>query len=136
MSASPSLSLLERFIRFTGVGVIGTGVHYTVLITLVQLLGLDAVLASSAGAIAGAFTNYYLNYHFTFQSTKRHREAMTKFMLIAFIAFFANAGLMVYFTDSLGFHYLLAQVLTTTVVLGITFLGNHFWSFNEQPRAK
>jgi putative flippase GtrA len=129
MSDSLSMSLFERFIRFSGVGVIGTAAHYAVLVLLVQLLSADAVVASSVGAIAGAITNYYLNYHFTFQSNKSHREAMSKFFVVALIAFLANAGLMLLFTHTLNLYYLAAQILTTVIVLLITFIGNHFWSF-------
>lgn len=126
-----SLSLFERFIRFTGVGVIGTAAHYSVLILLVQLTAIDPVVASSLGALLGALVNYHLNYHYTFQSSKRHREALTKFMVVAVMAFFLNALLMYAFATVLQWHYLLAQVLTTGLVFLWTFLANLMWSFRE-----
>jgi len=125
------LTLVERFIRFSGVGVIGTAAHYLVLILLVQLTAIDPVAASSLGALLGALVNYHLNYHYTFQSSKRHREALTRFMIVAVIAFILNALLMYGFTSVLQWHYLLAQILTTMLMLLWTFIANLMWSFRE-----
>lgn len=126
-----SLSLFERFIRFSGVGVIGTAAHYALLILLVQLFAVDPVVASSLGALLGALVNYHLNYHYTFQSSKRHREALTKFMVVAVMAFLMNALLMYFFATFLQWYYLLAQVLTTGLVFLWTFIANLLWSFRE-----
>jgi putative flippase GtrA len=131
MTHGNSISLFERFIRFAGVGVIGTGAHYVVLIGLVQVLGLGAVLSTNIGALVGALVNYILNYRFTFQSTKPHREALSKFLLVAAVAVVLNGLLMYALNARLGLYYLLAQVITTGLVLLWTFLANHHWSFRE-----
>jgi putative flippase GtrA len=72
-----------------------------------------------------------VNIHYTFQSNKRHREALTKFMVVAVLAFFMNALFMYGFATALQWHYLLAQVLTTGLVFLWTFLANLLWSFRE-----
>jgi putative flippase GtrA len=128
---SKSMHVFERFVRFAGVGVIGTGAHYLVLITVVQLLHTNAVLASNLGALVGALVNYILNYHFTFQSTKRHREALSKFLVVAAVALALNGLLMYWLNAQLGLYYLLAQIITTLLVLLWTFFANHLWSFRE-----
>lgn len=125
------MHLFERFVRFAGVGVIGTGAHYLVLISLVQLLGTNAVLASNFGALVGALVNYILNYHFTFQSSKRHREALSKFLVVAAVALVLNGLFMFWLNWLLGLYYLLAQIITTLLVLLWTFFANLHWSFRE-----
>ena len=64
--------ILKQFIKFSGVGVVGTAVQYATLFILVQLAGVYPVLASTAGFVLGAFVNYYLNYIYTFRSSKSH----------------------------------------------------------------
>lgn len=108
---------------------IGTSVHYLLLILLVQLTAIDPVVASSLGALLGALVNYHLNYHYTFQSRKRHREALTRFMIVAVIAFMLNALLMYAFVSVLQWHYLLAQFITTLLLFLWTFVANLMWSF-------
>jgi len=123
--------LFTKFLHFSGVGIIGTLVHYSVLIFLVHVVAVSAVEASSAGFIAGALTNYLLNYRYTFASKKRHQEAMIKFFIVALIGLFFNALIMSFFTDALQLHYLLSQVIATALVLLWNFAANHMWTFHE-----
>ena len=133
MTTDTELNLLfTRFIKFTGVGAIGTLAHYITLVCLVQLVtSLNVVLASSVGALIGAIVNYFLNYHFTFESNKSHTEALSKFVTIASMGFVLNGLLMALLAQKLFIHYLLAQIITTGIVLIWNFLGNHFWTFRE-----
>ena len=62
--------MAPQFLRYAGAGAIGTALHYAMLIGLVQLARIDAVVASTAGAIAGAIVNYVLNHRFTFASDR------------------------------------------------------------------
>jgi putative flippase GtrA len=123
--------LLTKFLHFSGIGIIGTLVHYAVLIILVHTLAIGAVEASSAGFMAGAITNYLLNYRYTFASRKRHQEAMTKFFIVALIGLFFNGLIMSFCTHSLRLHYLVSQVIATGLVLLWNFTANHMWTFHE-----
>ena len=124
-------SLLTKFLHFSGVGIIGTFVHYSVLIFMVHVQSISAVEESSEGFIAGALTNYLLNYRYTFASKKRHQEAMTKFFTVALIGLFFNGLIMSFCTDSLQLHYLVSQVIATGLVLLWNFTANHRWTFHE-----
>jgi len=127
-----SNGMIGQFVRFAGVGVVGTGAHYATLIALVQALAVNAVLASSLGAIVGALVNYFLNYRYTFRSSKRHHEAMSKFFVIAGVGFALNGAIMALLTQLLVLHYLLSQVISTGLVLGWNFAGNRLWTFHDR----
>ena len=70
------VGLLDQFIRFAKVGVVGTLVQYLALFVLVQWWDVYAIIASGFGFVLGTVVNYSLNYSYTFQSDRRHREAM------------------------------------------------------------
>lgn len=120
-----------QFIQFAGVGVIGTVAHYVLLVMLVEVLGTNAVAASTAGATLGALVNYLLNRRYTFRSKKRHREALARFLIIAASGLALNASFMLILVEILSLYYLLAQVLSTGLVLVWNFVGNRFWTFND-----
>jgi putative flippase GtrA len=122
---------MNRFAKFAGVGAIGTVGHYVTLFVLVDVTGLDAVIASSAGFLVGAIINYALNYTFTFRSQQSHISTAPKFFAIALGGFFLNGAAMSLFVNRIGLYYLFAQVITTGLILIWTFLANHYWTFGE-----
>jgi len=120
-----------QFLSFALIGIVGTGVHYLVLIAFVSGAGVAPVIATSAGAVCGAITNYVLNYQLTFRSRKRHFEALRKFLLVAGFGLAINATILEAVVRITEWHYLVAQVITTGVVLFWGFIANRFWTFNE-----
>jgi len=124
--------VFSQFIRFAGVGVVGTVVHYSVLIISVQFLRVPPVPASVMGFVLGGIVNYYLNYRITFRSNKKHYETFSKFFSIAFVGLLFNTVLMALFAEILNWHYLISQIMTTGLVLLWNFAGNKLWTFREK----
>ena len=127
-----SSKTLKQFFYFSAVGGIGTGGHYLTLITLVENNVLSAVPASVAGFTIGAIINYMLNYHFTFNSNKSHKEAMSKFFIVAIFGAIINTALMYIGVDIVHVYYLLAQISATAIVLFWNFIINKYWTFGEK----
>ncbi|MGB8338726.1 MAG: GtrA family protein [Burkholderiales bacterium] len=124
---NPAPTLARQFMRYAGVGAIGTAGHFAVYITLVNLrLGVTA--SSAVGFVVGALINYWLNYHYTFNSDQPHRLAMAKFFTVALVGLALNT-LIVFILDHLQWHFLLAQAAATIVVLMWNFAANRRWTF-------
>lgn len=121
-----------QFLRFAAMGVLGTAVHYAILIFLVSGFNQSAGISAMIGATAGALTNYFLNYHFTFASDRRHREALPRFMAMAAVGVGMN-GLIVEALTRYEVNYLVAQVVATLVILGINFTVSRLWIFRKLP---
>jgi len=119
--------VLGQFLRFSGVGAIGTSGHYATLLILVEFARVNSVIASGTGFVVGALINYHLNKEYTFRSAVSHRTGLPKFMTIAFIGLVLNTMTMSIIAGKL--HYLLAQIIATSMVLIWNFLGNKFWTF-------
>lgn len=119
----------QQFILFTGIGAIGTAGHYATLILLVQALHADPVIASTIGFTVGALINYLLNYRITFNSDKRHSEALTKFLSVAALGAVINGLIMTAGINISDLHYLVIQVIATSIVLVFNFIANKYWTF-------
>lgn len=117
-----------RFARFVLVGCLATGIQYAVLVLLVRAFGTDPTLASALGFVLSASVNYIVNYHYTFESSAQHGTAAIKFGVLALVGLLINSALM-HALVAAGWHYLLAQVCTTAVVLVWNFAGNSLWTF-------
>jgi putative flippase GtrA len=133
LAATIRLPIARQFVSFAGVGAVATALQYATLIVGVSL-GLDPVPASALGWTLSAVANYLLNYHLTFRSELAHLHAAPRFATIATIGVLLDALLMWVQVHWLSFHYLVAQTITTGMLLCFNFLLNRIWAFNESPR--
>jgi putative flippase GtrA len=119
----------QQFFLFSGIGAIGTAAHYSLLIFLVQAVHFNPVPATTAGFALGALINYILNYRITFNSSKRHREALIKFLSVALVGALINGVLMNAGMELFDLHYVIIQMLATGVVVTFNFIANKYWTF-------
>ena len=94
--------MTKQFMCFTAMGAVSTAAHYAILVALVHMMAADPVAASIGGFVAGAFVNYVANYHVTFQSKKRHEEAIIKFLSVALLGLGLNTLIMAFATNLVG----------------------------------
>jgi putative flippase GtrA len=125
------LALSDQFLRYALVGLAAAVGHYGTLIGLVESGAAGAVVGSLAGFVVGGVISYILNRRFTFASERSHAGAVPRFAFIAGLAFAMTGGLMHVFTAWMGIHYVLAQLITTGIVLVWTFFANRFWTFGD-----
>jgi putative flippase GtrA len=111
------------------VGVLATAVHYLVLVTLVELAGLEAGIAAAIGAVAGALAAYFGNRRFTFASRAAHGRALPRFLAVAALGVVMSAAIVFAGTEWLGLHYLLPQVVATALVFVCGYVLNRRWTF-------
>lgn len=123
---------LRQFFRFATVGVAGTAVQYVFLWLGADLLGINAVVCSSAGYIAGSLANYILNRLFTFKSDRSHLEAATKYFIVLAFGWCLNTGTMWWLSSKISWNYWAAQLLATLICLAWNFSGNRLWAFRQK----
>lgn len=134
-SAPPLPRWMRQFLRYTGVGAVGTACQYAVLWVGVERVGAKAAAASLIGAVVGAAVNYLLNYYYTFDSVARHAAAAPRFFAVAAVGIAINTGIVHVLADRLGVYYWVAQLVATGAVLVTTFLANKIWTFSRGHRV-
>jgi len=130
----PDLRAARRFVVYAGVGAIGTVAQYAILIAMVHSGLASPAVSSMAGATVGAIVNYSLNRQITFRSNSDPLSTAPKFAIIAVLGVVTNGMCMKFFATILGVNYLVAQLITTALVLGLTYLLNSKWTFKEHGR--
>ena len=115
------LTLVKLVLRFLISGGIATAVHWGVFWGLLTLQ-IEAVLASSIGAFLGAIVTYFLQYFFTFNTKRQHKKALFAYMPAVLISWLLNLGLFYSLYGRLFSDPLIAQVVTTGVVMVVNFL--------------
>ncbi len=118
------------FIRYTLAGGVATGVHYTLLLVLVEVAGVPAAVSATLGALCGAGVAYLGNRRFTFTgSAAPHDQAIPRFLLVAALGAALNGLIVGAGISVFAWHYLAAQAVATVVVLGLTYRLNRIWTF-------
>ncbi|MDP9045790.1 MAG: GtrA family protein [Pseudomonadota bacterium] len=117
-----------RVVRYAGVGVLATAVHYVILVACVEGVGWPAWLGSGIGAAGGAQVAYLGNRWFTFAHRGAVRSSWPRFMLTAGLG--AALGMaIVGLGVRLGLYYLLAQGIATLASMAATYAVNRSWTF-------
>ena len=123
--------LFRQFSSFVVVGFIATGVHYTLLIGLVEIAGISAVAAALIGYGAGGTVSYWLSRRHVFRTKLPHEAAMPRFTLVAAVGFGLTYIFMSLLVHGAGITYLPAQVATTGIVLLWSFAAHRMWTFRS-----
>jgi putative flippase GtrA len=129
--SSPLRESLNRFFAFSLVGAFATGLHYVLLVFLVEVLRIVPIVSSASAFCLSAACNYLCNYHFTFRSGKKHVNAASKFAVVALVGLVLNTLVIAAVLKLFAAHYLWAQAWATGTVLIWTFSANSFWTFRE-----
>jgi len=114
---------------YVGAGGIATASHYAVTIAAVELLSIEPIAASAGGFTVGAIIKYWLNYCIAFRSQAPHGAAVPRFLLALGGLMVLNTLLFAVFERGIGMHYLLAQALTTVLLIPPGYVLNRNWVF-------
>jgi putative flippase GtrA len=123
------IHLFRQFSGFVAVGFIAVGVHYSILIGLVEVFGIGPVPAALAGYSGGGIVSYLLNRRHVFRSNRPHEEAITRFIAVVTVGFGLTYLFMQLLVQKARVPYLLAQMVTTGIVLFWNFAAHKLWTF-------
>ncbi|HET6378314.1 MAG TPA: GtrA family protein [Methylocella sp.] len=121
--------ILRQFSSFTAVGFIATAVHYGLLAGLVECAGVPPAGAALTGYTGGGLVSYLLTRRHVFRSDVPHEEAAIRFLMVAAAGFALTYLFMSLLAEGAGLPYLLAQLVTTGIVLVCNFTAHRLWTF-------
>jgi putative flippase GtrA len=123
----------RKFLKYLGVGVIGTVADWVVFFTLIGLADIFYLYAVAFSYFVGTVINFFLNKHFTFNNKyKKIHFQFLSFALVALIGLGLNEALLFAFV-----HYVfasssdLALMVSRVIVTFIVFV----WNFAANKRT-
>jgi putative flippase GtrA len=121
---------VQKVIAYGCVGIIGTIVHLSTLIILVETFNLDAVLSSSVGFTLTLLISFFLNKVYTFKiKSKKPSHLFLKYVLTSLFGLLLNISLMYVNTTILQLHYLIGHLAVVILIPIINFILNNYWTF-------
>ncbi|SDX31371.1 GtrA family protein [Paenibacillus sp. CF384] len=127
---------LKIMMKYGVVGVIGTALHFMLLIALVERMGLHPALASAIGFIAVLVLSYYLNRNWTFAAAAPSGlRSIVKYTVVSVSGLLLNTGIMYISVEVLHFRYTVGQLLVTVVIPLFNFVLNYYWTFRSEEKV-
>jgi putative flippase GtrA len=137
--SNPSVAHAPRHRRslpvYIGSGFLAVAGHYAVTIAAVEGLAAPPLAASAAGFCVGAVIKYLCNYFLAFRSDARHATALARFAVMLGVMFGLNALCFASLQQGLGLHYLVAQLLTTGLLIPPGYVLSRRWVFGAARGA-
>jgi putative flippase GtrA len=127
MPAAPSH--LYSVPAYVVAGGIATGAHYATTIASVELAEITPLAGSCMGFCIGALVKYALNYSIAFRSEHGHAATGARFVAVLALMFAGNAAVFWVLNTQLGLNYVIAQVITTVVLIAPGYIVNRRWVF-------
>ena len=115
---------------YIGSGGVATASHYALTIAGVELLGMPPLWATTVGYATGAIVKYCLNYAVAFRSTAPHAHALLRYVL-AQATLLAVNSLSFDLLQRAGLHYIVAQAVTTALLIPPGYLMHRAWVFRS-----
>jgi putative flippase GtrA len=123
------IELIAQLFRFGIVGLTAAAIHFTIVVTLVQMFFLAPLLANFFGFFVSFQVSYWGHRLWTFAATDiLHRAAFPKLLVIQLINFAANESLF-YILLSWHLPYQIALIIVLTVLPVFTFISSKMWVF-------
>ena len=121
-----------RFIRFALVGTGGVLVNFAVLIFLVEVFGLNRLIAVALANETAILSNFFFNNLWTFGDAGRHRPVLiraARYNLFGLGGLLVSVTVLGLLTYGLGLQYLIANAFAIGMAMTWNYLSNARWTF-------
>ncbi len=123
-----------HLLRYVMSGAAAATSNLAVLFILVHFGRMHYLYASVVAFIASVAVSFTLQKFWTFQDTFTHdmREQFTRYSAVVLANLALNTGLMYLFVEKAALWYILAQILTTSIVAVVGYIGYKHFVFRER----
>lgn len=125
-------TLYKRFHHLVLYGIIGSfssGLDFLIYTFLVQLVGLQYLVANCISVIAGISTSFYLNRNYNFKVKDHTKRRFSIFLTVGLCGLVMSNLILYLCIDNLGMDKLISKLLSIVLVVFFQFLVNKYLTF-------
>jgi len=118
-------------------GLVATGIHYGVLVLLIEGLKIGPVgLANGMASVVGISASYLGNRYVVFGSDAPSSRTLPRFLLLYGAIAAVHVAFLTGWTDLAGLGYGPGFVIATIIATGVSYLGNRYFVFPERASGQ
>ena len=125
-------TLYKRFHHLVLYGIIGSfssGLDFLIYTLLVQLVGLQYLVANCISVVAGISTSFYLNRNYNFKVKDHTKRRFSIFLTVGLCGLVMSNLILYLCIDNMGMDKLLSKLLSIVLVVFFQFLVNKYLTF-------
>ena len=125
-------TLYKRFHHLVLYGIIGSfssGLDFLIYTFLVQLVGLQYLVANCISVIVGISTSFYLNRNYNFKVKDHTKRRFSIFLTVGLCGLVMSNLILYLCIDNLGMDKLISKLLSIVLVVFFQFLVNKYLTF-------
>lgn len=128
--------LIAQIMKFGVVGVVATVIDFGVMNLLYYVLGLDILVANTAGFVISLVFNYLASMKYVFA----HKEGMSRkrefviFVVLSVIGLVLNDGIVLALKGGLGLEANIAKVCATVLVMVYNFVTRKIFLEGDETK--
>ncbi len=126
------IEVLQQALRFGLVGLLATGLHVGVFITLIEWAGFTPLLSNLWAWLLAFGLSFFGHFHWTFAhdaSNRTARDALPRFLLVSLFGLGLNSCIVILVVNLADWPYGFAAALMATVVPATLFVISKWWAF-------
>ena len=125
-------TLYKKFHHLVLYGIIGSflsGLDFLIYTLLVQLVGLQYLVANCISVVAGISTSFYLNRNYNFKVKDHTKRRFSIFLTVGLCGLVMSNLILYLCIDNLGMDKLTSKLLSILLVVFFQFLVNKYLTF-------
>ena len=125
-------TLYKKFHHLVLYGIIGSfssGLDFLIYTLLVQLVGLQYLVANCISVVAGISTSFYLNRNYNFKVKDHTKRRFSIFFTVGLCGLVMSNLILYLCIDNLGMDKLISKLLSIVLVVFFQFLVNKYLTF-------
>ena len=125
-------TLYRKFHHLVLYGIIGSfssGLDFLIYTFLVQLVGLQYLVANCISVVAGISTSFYLNRNYNFKVKDHTKRRFSIFLTVGLCGLVMSNLILYLCIDNLGMDKLISKLLSIVLVVFFQFLVNKYLTF-------
>ena len=125
-------TLYRKFHHLVLYGIIGSfssGLDFLIYTLLVQIVGLQYLVANCISVVAGISTSFYLNRNYNFKVKDHTKRRFSIFLTVGLCGLVMSNLILYLCIDNLGMDKLISKLLSIVLVVFFQFLVNKYLTF-------
>ena len=127
----PFLNIFSHFPKFIFIGILNTLIGYSIIFSLLYLVGINYILSNAVGYIVGLCVSFYLNKYYNFKTASRKTIEFFMFCASFLVSFAINNITLILLIECFSLPKYISIIIAGCIYTSIFYLLSRIYVFKS-----